>query len=149
MAYLEKAQALAAIKELPAVRELPVAADEAFLNDLLTSSAGQVPSGGASDAEQTYTAGVTVYRHYYVAARFLETLRSQHVLSQGGSGIVFTGLATPIASLMALQQGIDSSLKLIVPAGFEASAVVAPDAAGAKIKPLPFGSGARRTTLTP
>jgi hypothetical protein len=149
MAYTDKAAALTAIKALPAVRDLPVDADDSFLNGLLSASAGTVPEGGASDAEQTYNAGATVYRHYYVAARFLETLRSQHVLSKGGSGVEFTGLATPIASLMSLQQGIDLSLGLEVPSGFGAVAIVEPESAGSVVRPLPLGSGSRKTTVRP
>jgi hypothetical protein len=35
-------------------------------------------------------------------------------------GVVFTGLAKPIASLLALQSAYDTANALVVPAGFEA-----------------------------
>jgi len=155
MAHTDKAAALDAIKQLPAVRDLPVEADVGFLNALLSASAGKVPTGGSADAEQTYAAGATVYRHYYVGARFLETLRSQHVLSKGGSGIEFTGLAVPIGSLMALQQAIDLSLGLNVPIGFEAISVTEESDTGAgsvggPIRPLTgTGSRSHRTRISP
>jgi len=98
--------ALASLKNLPAVRDLPVILDDNFLNRLLTLSAGV-----NAQAE-------TVYRVYYVAAKFLEQIRSQHTLSSA-DGAVFTGLAIPIASLLNLQFSEDLALGLIIPPGFE------------------------------
>lgn len=106
--YTSLPAALSALKNLPAVRDLPVAADDDFLNNLLGVSAGTNPQG------------VTVFRVYYVAAKFLQQLRSQHTISEG-DGAKFTGLAVPIASLLDLQMGEDAALGLIVPPGFEAN----------------------------
>jgi hypothetical protein len=147
MAYLDQPQALAAIKELPAVRSLPSAPDDQFLNDLLTASAGTVRSPGKIRNGVSYLTGATVYRHYFVAARYLEILRSQHVLAKG-SGAEFTGLKVPIASLMALQQGDDLSLDLEVPLGYEPVAVAAAGAGSAIARPI-GNSGSRRTKVTP
>lgn len=104
--YISLLSALAALKNLPAVRDLPVAADDDFLNSLLGLSAGVTPSG------------VVAYRIYYVAAKYLQQVRSQHILSEG-DGAKFTGLAVPIASLFSLQSSEDFALGLIVPPGFE------------------------------
>lgn len=104
--YLSLPAALAALKNLPAVRDLPVTADDDFLNQILTLSAGINPSG------------VIVFRIYYSAAKYLQQVRSQHILSEG-DGAKFTGLAVPIASLFDLQASEDSALGLVVPPGFE------------------------------
>ncbi len=104
--YTSLSAALSALKNLPAVRDLPVAADDDFLSNLLELSAGVSPAIG------------TVYRIYYVAAKYLQQLRSQHILSEG-DGAKFTGLAVPIASLFDLQASEDAALGLIIPPGFE------------------------------
>lgn len=104
--YITLSTALAALKNLPAVRDLPVTADDDFLSSLLGLSAG------------VNLGGVTVYRIYYVAAKYLQQVRSQHILSEG-DGAKFTGLAVPIASLFDLQSSEDFALGLVVPPGFE------------------------------
>ena len=104
--YTSLPAALSALKNLPAVRDLPVAADDDFLNNILTVSAGVNPSG------------VTVFRVYYSAAKYLQQIRSQHILSEA-DGAKFTGLAVPIASLLDLQSSEDAAFGLIVPIGFE------------------------------
>ena len=98
--------ALAALKNLPAVRDLPVTADDDFLTQILNLSAGK------------NSGGVTVFRIYFSAAKYLQQARSQHILSEG-DGAKFTGLAVPIASLFDLQASEDSALGLVVPPGFE------------------------------
>lgn len=147
MTYQDKALALAAIKELPAVRSLPTAPDDQFLNDLLTASAGTVRSPGVIRNAVSFLTGTLIYRHYFVAARYLEILRSQHVLSKG-SGAEFTGLKVPIAALMALQQAEDASLGLDVPFGYGADAIAAPEGQQVIIRPF-GGSGSRRSTVSP
>lgn len=104
--YITLSAALAALKNLPAVRDLPVTADDDFLSSLLGLSAG------------VNSSGLTVYRIYYVAAKYLQQVRSQHILSEG-DGAKFTGLAVPIASLFDLQSSEDFALGLIVSPGFE------------------------------
>ena len=149
MAYSDLGEAIAAVKALPAVRSLPVTADDAFLNALLVASAGKAPASGASEGEITYPAGTTIYRHYYVGARFLEVLRSQHVLSQAGQN-KFTGLAKPIAALMQLQQAMDTALGLIVPDGYEAvPAAEEQQIGGGKVNGLLLGSSSSRSRLVP
>jgi hypothetical protein len=81
-------------------------ADEEWLTEMLTLSAGTVES-------------TTHYRPYYVAAKLLEQKLAAQTLSEA-DGAVFTGLATPIASLLNLQASYDSAMALTVPAGFEA-----------------------------
>ena len=98
--------ALSSLKNLPAVRGLPVLLDDDFLTRLLTASAG------------INSQSQTVYRVYYAAAKFLEQIRSQHTISSA-DGAVFTGLVTPIASLLTLQLSEDLALGLIIPPGFE------------------------------
>jgi hypothetical protein len=96
------------VKMNPAVRGLsPGIEYDPHLENQLLISAGKNPSN------------TTIYRPYYVAAKFLEQLRSQQVLSQAEDGVKFTGLAKPIESLLALQAALDLSLGLTVPAGFE------------------------------
>lgn len=148
MAYTDKALALAAVQNLPAVRSLPVADDSQFLNDLLTASAGRVPAAGAIRNEEVFAGGALVYRHYFVAARYLETLRSQHIL-ESGQGAKFTGLRVPIASLMSLQLADDLSLGLEVPLGYEAEVAIAEaGGGGATIKPF-IASRSSRSRILP
>lgn len=96
--------ALARAKE----RSGATTADDAYLTEVLTLSAGKNP------ADQT------IYRPFYAAAKWLEQNRSGQALSEA-SGVKFTGLATPIASLLLLQASMDQALGLTVPAGFEAA----------------------------
>lgn len=103
MAYLVLADALTRAKE----RSGATSADDLFLTELLTLSAGV-------DAD-----GITHYRPFYVAANWLSQNLSGQAL-KSADGVVFSGQATPIASLLALQSGYDSAQGLTVPAGFEA-----------------------------
>lgn len=119
MAHTDQATALAALTNLPAVRGLPTSEDDDFLTNLLIASAGTVPEGGAVEGETTYAAGQVVYRHFYVAASFLENYRNAHTLSKAKGGIEFTGLAKPIAALYALQLAMDTALSLEIPPGYE------------------------------
>jgi hypothetical protein len=97
------------VKNNPAVRGLSPSTDyDSHLDNQLVISAGK----NSSD--------VTIYRPYYVAAKFLEQLRSQQILSKAEDGVTFTGLAKPIESLLNLQAALDLSLGLTVPEGFEA-----------------------------
>jgi DNA topoisomerase IB len=119
MAYTDQAAALTGLKALNAVRDLPLPEDDEFLNSLLVASSAKVGAGGGTEGETTYPAGTLIYRHYYVAGRFLEILRSQQSLSAAPGGAKFTNLVRPIASLFALQQGMDAALNLEVPEGYE------------------------------
>lgn len=62
---------------------------------------------------------LTHYRPFYVAAKLIEQRQAAQALSKAGD-IVFTNLAVPIASLMALQAAYDAANALVLPAGFEA-----------------------------
>ncbi|WP_088893198.1 hypothetical protein [Leptolyngbya ohadii] len=130
--YTTIADALTAVKTNPATRGLVGAEYDAYLTGLLTISAGTDP------------ANVTQYRPFLVAAKLLEQLRSQQSI-KSAEGAVFSGLATPIASLLAQQAAIDEALSLTVPAGFEVVATAAPAPTG-----LPrFGSISRATQIRP
>ena len=85
-------------------------ADDAYLTELLTMSAGV-------DAET-----ITHYRPFYVAAKWIEQNQDAQTLTEA-DGAKFTGLAKPIESLLALQSAYDSANKLTVPKGFEAAAL--------------------------
>lgn len=98
--------ALAEVKTNPATAGLVTAEYDGYLTNLLTLSAGVMPTGE------------TEYRPFYVAARLLEQLRSGQTLLSA-DGVVFTGLIKPIASLFAQQGAIDQALSLIVPPGFD------------------------------
>jgi hypothetical protein len=107
--YAVQTECLAEVKQNPAVRGLITAAEyDAHLTNQLTITAGKKPDS------------TTIYRPYYVAAKFLEQLRSQQLLSKAEDGVTFTGLAKPIESLLAMQAALDQSLELTVPPGFEA-----------------------------
>lgn len=127
--YLDQSVALSALKNLPAVRGRTTAADDEFLNSLLVDSAGLMPPE------------TTVYRIYYVAAKFLEQPGSIHVISSAEGGVKFTGLAVPIASLFALQRSEDLALGLIVPPGYEAPGEEIATPTTSTKQALPFGSG--------
>jgi hypothetical protein len=101
--YLALAPALARAKE----RSGAIAADDAYLTELLEMSAGHSITG------------VKHYRPFLVAARWLEQNRPAQTVSEA-DGAKFTGLAKPIASLLGLQQAYDNANELLVPAGFEA-----------------------------
>lgn len=83
------------------------AQDDSYLSELLTLSAGK------NEANET------IYRPFYCAAKWLEQNRSAQNLKEA-DGVKFTGLATPIASLLELQASSDTALALIIPKGFEA-----------------------------
>lgn len=108
--YSDLAASLNECKFNPAVRGLATDAYDDYLTNQL-----QISAGANADQE-------TVYRPYYVAAKFLEQLRTQQTIRKA-DGAEFTGLALPIASLMGLQSSIDQSLGLTVPPGFEAIAI--------------------------
>jgi hypothetical protein len=78
-----------------------------LLTELLELSAGTRKDTAARE-----------YRPFYVAARYLEQAGSQQIAE--ADGVKFTGMKTPIVSLMALQRSLDAAL--IVPEGFEAIA---------------------------
>lgn len=118
MAYTDQAAALTALKSLNAVRDLPLPEDDGFLNDLLVASSAKVGPEGGIEGDTNYSAGTLIYRHYYVAARFLEILRSQQSLS-ATSSVKFTNLVRPIASLLQMQGAMDRALNLEVPDGYE------------------------------
>jgi hypothetical protein len=105
--YTDLSQSLARAKE----RSGATTADDAYLTEVLTLSAAR---------DQ---AGVLNYRPYFAAAKFLEQNRAQQQIDSA-DGVKFTGLKTPIESLLRLQASVDSALGLDVPAGFEA---IAPD----------------------
>jgi len=102
--YTDLAGALERAKE----RSGATAADNAFLTELLQMSAGKDVSN------------VTHFRPFIVAARYLEQSQSIQALSSA-SGVQFTNMVRPIASLLALQAAYDASQGLIVPDGFAAS----------------------------
>lgn len=127
MAYTVLAASLTRAKERCQGRASD--ADDVWLTEMLELSAG------------TDAGGITHYRPYYVAAKFLEqTLADQTVASADGA--VFTGLVKPIASLMALQAAYDQAKALTIPAGFEAQT------AEAALLPQRTG-GVVRATLNP
>jgi hypothetical protein len=103
VAYLVLADALARAKE----RSGATSIDDGYLTELLTLSAG------VDGASQTH------YRPFYCAAKWLEQNRPAQTLKKAKDGVEFTGLATPIASLFALQLAYDASQQLTVPPGFE------------------------------
>lgn len=107
MDYKLLADCLNETKTNPATRGLITAEYDAYLSNQLEIAAGK------------NSANETVYRPYYVAAKFLEQIRSQQSVRKA-DGAEFTGLALPIASLLGLQASLDKALGLIVPAGFEA-----------------------------
>lgn len=135
--YLDQAIALSAMKNLPATRGRTTAADDQFLNSLLVDSAGLL------------LPDTTVYRIYFVAAKFLEQPGSIHVISNAANGVKFTGLAVPIASLFDLQRREDLALGLIIPPGFEAPGDETTTPAAASRQPLPFGSSSFRVRALP
>ena len=104
MTYLVQPDALARAKERSGATD----ADDEYLNELLTLSAGV-------DADQ-----VTHYRPFYCAAKWIEQNRPAQTLSEAAGGTKFTGLQKPIDSLLALQRAYDQAQDLDVPDGFEA-----------------------------
>ena len=103
MTYTTQPEALARVKERSGATD----ADDEYLNELLTLSAGV-------DADQ-----VTHYRPFYCAAKWMEQNRPAQTLSEA-SGTKFTGLQKPIDSLLGLQRAYDQGQGLTVPDGFEA-----------------------------
>ena len=106
MTYTDLAASLARCKE----RSKATSADDAYLTELLELSAGK-------DASET-----THYRPFLVAALYLEQNQSKQQISEA-KGVKFTGLVTPIASLLKLQLAYDQANKLTIPDGFEAITV--------------------------
>jgi hypothetical protein len=125
MVYTDLAACLNEVKTNPATRGLIAADYDDYLTNQLTISAGL-----NATAE-------TVYRPYFVAAKFLEQLRAKQEISEA-KGVKFSGLALPIESLLTLQASLDramgASMGLIVPAGFEA---VVADASPLTVKKRP------------
>ncbi|MGG6295292.1 hypothetical protein ACQ4M4_12955 [Leptolyngbya sp. AN02str] len=105
--YLDSASCLDEVKTNPSVRGLAGVEYDSYLTNQLMISAGM-------NAEVQ-----TVYRPYYVAAKFLEQLRSQQTVSKA-DGADFTGLAKPIESLLGLQASLDKAMGLTISDGFEA-----------------------------
>lgn len=105
--YTDLNACLNEVKTNPATRGLPGVEYDSYLTNQLEVSAGK------------NSAAETVYRPYYVAAKFLEQLRSQQTVSEADQA-KFTGLALPIASLLGQQAALDKALGLTVPPGFEA-----------------------------
>lgn len=105
ISYTNLSTALARTKE----RSGATSADDTYLTELLQMSAGV-------DASST-----THYRPFYAAARWIEQDQGQQALSDAKNGVKFTGLAKPIASLMALQVAYDLANALTVPDGFQAT----------------------------
>jgi DNA topoisomerase IB len=149
MAYTVQSEALTALKGLNAVRDLPLPDDDAFLNELLVASSAKVGPAGGTEGNTTYTAGTLIYRHYYVAGRFLEILRSQQSLTAAPGGARFTNLVRPIASLFALQQGMDAALDLQVPSGYEPIMASEAEQTRKTRYGVFIGSGSSDTSLLP
>lgn len=125
--YTDLADALARAKE----RSGATSADDTYLTELLTLSAGK-------DASET-----THYRPYFVAAKFLEQNQAKQALKKAGD-VEFTGLTTPIASLLELQESIDKSLGLTIPQGFQSISLEE-----AKLSLPRYRSQSQRTTSRP
>ncbi|MBE7384389.1 MAG: hypothetical protein F6J95_023620 [Leptolyngbya sp. SIO1E4] len=119
MSYTDLADALARAKE----RSGATATDDTYLTELLQMSAA--PDGG----------GTTHFRPFFAAAKWLEQNRTQQAISEA-DGAKFTGLATPIESLLALQYSYDQANGLTVPAGFEAVALDCVQCDGAAAPPV-------------
>lgn len=83
------------------------ASDQDLLTEKLTFSAGTRD-------------GVTYYRPYYVAAKFIEQNRRTQQISES-SGTKFTGLARTTQSLMMEQAALDQALGLTIPPGMTAT----------------------------
>lgn len=92
--------------------------DDEFLTLLLNASAGT-----------EITTGLTCYRPFYAAARFLLQSRRDQ-MATSADGMAFTGMIRPIVDLLQLQRALDEGLE--IPAGFSADellSTVAPEAA--------------------
>jgi hypothetical protein len=83
-------------------------ANDEYLEELLAMSAGTVE-------------GVTHYRPFYVAARFIGQDPDIRDISEASGEAKFTLAQPRIAELMALQGAYDSAYKLIVPPGMQAT----------------------------
>lgn len=101
MAYTVLAAALTRAKERSTA---PDTADD-YLTELLDMSAGTAN-------------GVTHYRPFICAARWLEQNRRDQTIAKG-DGAEFTGQAKPIRSLYDLQLAYDKANGLTVPEGWE------------------------------
>lgn len=93
-------------------------------------------------------ADVRHYRPYITAARFLEQDLGGQRLKKAKDGIEFTGLVTPIASLLNMQQAYDLSKGLIVPPGYEA-VTIEEEAVQATSTVRRYGSTSTRRTARP
>lgn len=129
MQYTTLADALLRAKERSGATEV----DDIFLTELLVFSAGKAPDG------------VNHYRPFLVAARWLEQNRAQQAISEA-EGAKFTGLATPIASLLQLQLAYDRANELTVPQGFEA---IPAETAPTQQRSRRFGSASHTPKLSP
>jgi hypothetical protein len=134
MDYTSKAASLNEVKTNPATKGLIGSDYDTYLDGQLDLTAGK------------NAANQTIFRPYYVAAKFLEQIRSQQTI-RSADGAVFTGLALPIASLLGQQAAIDTALGLIVPPGFEA---VVPGAESSSSSGLQrFGTRSSITQIRP
>jgi len=106
--YLNQTWALIRTKDRAGIETTDTSVNDVIL-EYLDDTAGTRPNdvGGVD----------TIYRPYYVAAKMLEQDGSQ-ALSKAGD-VQFTGMATPIASLYALQDSIDKALGTIVPSAMQ------------------------------
>lgn len=108
MTYTTLVDALDRAKERSGAADV----DDTYLTELLILSAGKAPDNTIH------------YRPFYVAAKWLEQNLASQQISEA-DGAKFTGQATPIASLLALQASYDSANELTIPKGFEAVTVEA------------------------
>lgn len=126
MTYLVLVDSLARAKE----RAGTSSGDE-YLTELLTLSAG-------TDGD-----GITHYRPFYCAAKYLEQSRADQSL-ESADGATFTGQKVPIASLLNLQLAYDKANGLTIPEGFEAIPINQPATAYAAL-----GTRSFRPTIKP
>jgi hypothetical protein len=100
--FTDLPSALARARERSAAK----ASDEAYLTELLHLSVGIHRQSRE-----------TVYRPFYVAARWLQQSRRDQSFKEA-DGAKFTGQVIPIESLLDLQRSLD--LDLDIPTGFQA-----------------------------
>lgn len=106
----------------------------ADITELLILSAGKLKSDGTT----------TEYRPYWAAAKFLEQSRRDQLIKQQDQ-TQFTGLTTPIASLLEIQAALDK--ELIVPLGFEAVAASQKSVSSTQFEQLKSGYETALLTL--
>lgn len=102
--YLDIPTALARAKERCQRED---STDDALLTELLTMSAGKVD-------------GVTHYRPFYAAARFIAQDPDIRDLSRAEGEAEFTLAQPRIDDLMSLQLAYDNACSLVIPRGMEA-----------------------------